>query len=240
MRKIRLFVNEKQLKPNLEIKIIDGDFNYLNKVMRQKLTDKIFVFNGYDGEFLAEIILMEKKFLIIKILEKTANLSQDLNLTLAFALIKNVASDFIAKKGVEMGVKNFQPLITKHTIVDKINAEKFLANVKEGLEQCERNDLANLREVKNLKSFLNEENENRIFILCDESMRASKAGDVLSKINFQDKEIMLLVGPEGGFSEEELRLMYNKENLFRISLGKRILKADTAIIAALALVAEFV
>ncbi len=232
-------VKEETLKIGSEIKIIEGDFNYLSKVMRQKIGDEIFVFNGFDGEFLAEIILIEKKFLILRIKEKCANLQEDLNLTLAFALIKNVASDFISKKGVEMGVKNFQPLITKHTIVDKINCEKFLANAKEGLEQCERNDLVSLREVKNLKNFLNEKNENRIFILCDESGRAKKASEVLSKIDFQNKEIVVLIGPEGGFSEEEFQMMYAKENLFRISLGKNILKADTAIIAALALVGEF-
>jgi 16S rRNA (uracil1498-N3)-methyltransferase len=240
MRKIRLLVKEETLKIGSEIKIIDGDFNYLSKVMRQKIGDKIFVFNSFDGEFLAEIILIEKKFLILRILEKTADLLKNPNLTLAFALIKNVASDFIAKKGVEMGVKNFQPLITRRAIVDKINAEKFLANAKEGLEQCERNDLINLREVKNLKNFLNEKDENRIFILCDESGNGKKASEILPKINFQNKEIIVLIGPEGGFSCEEFQEMYLKENLFKISLGKNILKADTAMIAALALVNEFI
>ena len=239
MRKIRLFLNVEKLEQGNQIKVFEGDFDYLTKVMRQKIGDKIFVFNGVCGEFLSEIIAIEKKSLSLEIKERVGDLKKAPNVCLAFALLKNVGIDFIAKKGVELGVSSFQSIITQHTIVDKINEKRFLANVKEGLEQCERNDFPSLREVKKLEKFLKEDDAQKIYILCDESGRASKASAELSKINAQGKEIVVIIGPEGGFSESEFAFMRAQKNLHAISLGPRILKADTAIVAALTLVQEF-
>lgn len=259
MRKIRLFLNVEKLDQGNQIKVFEGDFDYLTKVMRQKIGDKIFVFNGVCGEFLSEIVAIEKKSLSLEIKERVGDLKKAPNVTLAFALLKNVGIDFIAKKGVELGVSSFQPIITQHTIVDKINEKRFLANVKEGLEQCERNDFARLGEVKKLEKYLLQESEDKIFILCDESGKAVKASVELLKIrnSFGEdarevaakntaensekthKEIVVIIGPEGGFSEGEFAFMRAQKNLHAISLGPRILKADTAIVAALTLVQEF-
>jgi 16S rRNA (uracil1498-N3)-methyltransferase len=159
---------------------------------------------------------------------------------LAFAPTKNVAIDFVAKKGVELGVASFQPIITARTIVDKINEKRFCANVKEGLEQCERNDFPQICEIKKLDKFLSDKNsDEKIFILCDESGEASKASDILQKISHTKKEIVILIGPEGGFSADEFTKMRSLKNLHSISLGPRILRADTAMICALTLVQEF-
>lgn len=239
MRKIRLFLNVDKLEQGKQIKVFEGDFDYLTKVMRQKISDKIFVFNGICGEFLSEIIAIEKKSLSLEIKECVGDLKKAPNITLAFALLKNVGIDFIAKKGAELGVSSFQPLLTQRTVVDKINEKRFLANIKEGLEQCERNDFARLNEVKKLEKYLSDGNEDKIFILCDESGSASKASAELSKIKSSGKEIVVLIGPEGGFSESEFAFMRQIKNLHAISLGPRILKADTAIVAALTLVQEF-
>ena len=240
MRKIRLFIEEKNLKAGLLVKISNNSFDYLTKVMRQKIGDEIFVFNGIDGEFRAKILNIEKRFLNLEIKEKISELKKSPNITLAFALLKNVKIDFIATKAVELGVARFQPIITQHTISDKINQERFKANVKEALEQCERNDLADVLEVKKLDKFLNEETtREKILILCDESGSASKASELLPKINVNDREIVVLIGPEGGFSKDEFIKMRLLENLYSISLGTRILRADTAMISALTLVQEF-
>jgi 16S rRNA (uracil1498-N3)-methyltransferase len=243
MRKIRLFLNVEKLDKGNQIKVFEGDFDYLTKVMRQKIGDKIFVFNGVCGEFLSEIIAIEKKSLSLEIKERVGDLKKAPNISLAFALLKNVGIDFIAKKGVELGVSRFQPLLTQHSVVDKINEKRFLANVKEGLEQCERNDFAQLREVKKLEKYLSGENEDKIFILCDESGKALKASVELLKIKNDEtnssREIVVIIGPEGGFSESEFAFMRAQKNLHAISLGPRILKADTAIVAALTLVQEF-
>jgi len=240
MRKIRLFVAEKNLFIGAKIKISDGDFEYLTKVMRQKTGDKIFIFNGIDGEFAAEIFALEKKFLTVAITEKISDLKKPSDITLAFALVKNVRIDFIAAKATELGVTRFQPIVTQHTIVDKMNHERFVANVKEACEQCERNDFPQVLEIKKLDKFLSDPKiSEKIFILCDESGSALKASAVLSKINVAAKEIVILVGPEGGFSAAEFAAMRQLKNLYPISLGARILRSDTAIIAAITLVQEF-
>jgi 16S rRNA (uracil1498-N3)-methyltransferase len=240
MRKIRLFVEEKSIFIGAEIKISSGDFEYLTKVMRQKVGDKFFLFNAVDGEFCAAISKIEKKFLIAEIKEKNFDLKKVPNITLAFALVKNVRIDFVATKATELGVAQFQPILTQRTIADKINFNRFKANVKEACEQCERNDFPEIFAVKKLDQFLDERNSaEKIFILCDESGNGQKASEILSKINAGEKEIVVLIGPEGGFSEAEFAKMRELKNLYSISFGSRILRADTAIIVALTLVQEF-
>lgn len=243
MRKIRLFVTQ-NLHQGATIKFSDNDFDYLTKVMRQKIGDHFYVFNGVDGEFVARISDIEKKNLTAEIGEKIAELHKVANVTLAFAPVKNVRIDFVAEKATELGVARFQPIITERTIVDKINLERFRANVKEACEQCGRNDFPEIFELKKLSKFLGEEEvKEKILILCDESGQGGKASEVLAALRQaqrdQDKEIVILIGPEGGFSESEFARMRSLENIFAISLGPRILRADTAMVAALTLVQEF-
>ncbi len=252
MKKIRLFIEEKNLNLDLQIKVFGSDFEYLTKVMRQKIGDEILVFNGVDGEFVAKIFALEKKFLHAKIIEKKSDLKKVANITLAFAPVKNARIDFIAAKATELGVASFQAIFTNRTIVDKINFERFKANIKEACEQCERNDFPQILPPKKLIKFLSEsEAKNKIFILCDESHGGKKASEVLQKINVnkkseqkseekvEQKEIVILVGPEGGFCPEEFEKMRALKNIFAISLGPRILRSDTAIISAITLVQEF-
>lgn len=240
MRKIRLFLEENQLALGQMLKISDNNFDYLTKVMRQKIGDKFFVFNGIDGEFAAEITSIEKKNLQAQIVEKISELKKSPNITLAFAPVKNAGIDFIAMKGVELGISSFQPIITNRTIVDKINNERFKIYIKEACEQCERNDFAAINEIKKLDKFLDDpKTAEKILILCDESGQALKAKETLSRIITNHKEIVILIGPEGGFTNEEFEKMRALKNLYAISLGPRILRADTAMIAAISLVQEF-
>ncbi len=240
MKKIRLFIDEKNLHSGAKIKIENGDFDYLTKVMRQKISDQFAIFNGINGEFIAEIFSIEKKFLLAEIKEKISDLKKVPNITLAFAPVKNVRIDFVAAKATELGIARFQPILTQHTIVDKINLERFKANAKEACEQCERNDFPEIFPPKKLEKFLSEkESAERIFILCDESGEGLKASEVLPKFSATQKEIVILIGPEGGFSREEFSKMRTVKNLYSISLGPRILRSDTAIISALTLVQEF-
>ncbi len=240
MSKIRLLIAEKNLSLGAKIKISDGDFEYLTKVMRQKIGDEILVFNGVDGEFAAIILQIEKRFLSAEIKEKISDLKKVPNITLAFAPVKNVRIDFIAAKATELGVARFQPILTQHTIVDKINSERFKANVKEACEQCERNDFPEVLEIKKLDKFLAEAGlAEKILILCDESGEGMKASEIFPQIGKSEKEIVILIGPEGGFSKEEFVRMATFKNKHSLNLGPRILRADTAIISALTLVQEF-
>ena len=241
MRKTRLFINQSKITLNQRIEIRDNDFEYLTKVLRKKITDEISIFNGVDGEFKSVISTIEKKFLTLEIIEKISELQKAPNITLAFSLIKNVKIDVIATKATELGVSNFQPIITKRTIVDKVNNERFKANIKEACEQCERNDFPEVFEVEKLNKFLsNSKISEKILILCDESGNGLQAKEVLTKIKlFENQEIVILIGPEGGFAEEEFAKMKELKNLYSMSLGPRILRADTAMISALTLVQEF-
>ncbi len=241
MRKTRLFINQSKITLNQRIEIRDNDFEYLTKVLRKKITDEISIFNGVDGEFKSVISTIEKKFLTLEIIEKISELQKAPNITLAFSLIKNVKIDVIATKATELGVSNFQPIITKRTIVDKVNNERFKANIKEACEQCERNDFPEVFEVEKLNKFLsNSKISEKILILCDESGNGLQAKEILPKIQLiKNQEIVILIGPEGGFAEEEFAKMKELKNLYSISLGPRILRADTAMISALTLVQEF-
>ena len=141
MRKTRLFIATNPLFSGLEVKIIENDYNYLLNVLRLKINDEIEVFNGHDGDFNAKITQINKRDLVLQILKNFKKQSIASKIVLAFAPVKNVRIDFVATKSTEMGVGKFLPIITQHTIVDKINEERFKANVKEACEQCERNDI---------------------------------------------------------------------------------------------------
>ncbi len=243
MRKIRLFIDKIGLKEGFLAKIEDGDFEYLSKVMRVKINDEICVFNGLDGEFAAKITEIAKKYLIITLFEKIGEQELSSNITLAFAPVKNVRIDFVAAKATEMGVATFLPIVTQHSVVDKINDERFKANIKEAVEQCETNYFPQILPIKKLDKLLEDKSlENKILLLCDERGCAKKASEILPNIfknRQKNQEIIVFIGPEGGFSKAEFEKFAQIKNLHSLSLGKRILRADTAIIAALALVQEF-
>ena len=245
MGQIRLFLDEKDLHIGATIKITNGDFDYLTKVMRQKVNDEFQVFNGIDGQVTSKILEVTKKFLIAEIVQKTATLTKVPNITLAFAPVKNVRVDFIAAKATELGVASFQPILTRRSVVDKINQQRFRSNVKEACEQCERNDFPEINDLLKLDKLLNTaESGSKIFILCDESGQGEKASLLLPKIKLENQEssteFVILIGPEGGFSPEEFEKMRAISNVHSISLGPRILRTDTAIISALTLVQEFI
>lgn len=240
-KKIRLFINSSSIKPHKIVEINDNDFDYLIKVMRKRIGDELLVFNGIDGEFTAKITDINKKNCQIEILTQSKVQYFPPKITLAFAPIKNVRIDFLASKATELGITNFQPIITQNTIVDKINSERFNANIKEAIEQCERLDFPEYNEPVKLVSYLKKLNENQILILCDESGNGLQAKDILPKLKKDlPKEVIIFTGPEGGFSKSEFELFNQQFNLHKITLGPRILRADTAIISAITLVQEFI
>lgn len=242
MSKIRIFV-ESELDKSLRLEIKGGNFEYLAKVMRRKLKDEIFLFNGVDGEFLARIDEIGKKKLFLEVEKKVADLKKAPNISLVFAPVKNVRMDFIAAKAVEMGVARFVPVVMQHSVVDKINISKFKSNVKEALEQCGRNDFPDICQIVKFTKFLEGLNKSgmkkKAVILCDESGAGMKASKVLPKILQEIEEVFLLIGPEGGFAAEEFKKIRALPSLYSLNLGPRILRADTAAIAALAMVQEF-
>lgn len=236
--KIRLFIDS-DIILNHQVEISNNDFEYLSKVMRKKINDEIEIFNGKDGNFLAIISEIKKKSLILHIQCKINELYSPPNISLAFAPVKNVRLDFIASKATELGVKNFYPITTQRTIIDKINEIKFQSNIKEALEQCNRNDNAKIFKICKLNIFLKNNFSNKLLILADESGRGRQAKflvDFAGQYKFD--EIILFIGPEGGFTEDEFILFDNFANCFKLNLGPRILRSDTAVISSLTLIQE--
>ncbi|MFT6106140.1 MAG: 16S rRNA (uracil1498-N3)-methyltransferase [Rickettsiales bacterium] len=207
--------------------------------MRKKIDDQFLIFNGKDGEFLTKICQINKKNLQAQIIKKTKEQYFPPKITLAFAPVKNVRIDFIASKATELGITKFQPIICKHSVVDKVNLEKFNSNIKEAAEQCERTDIPEMYEPIKLSNFLKNLKENPILILSDESGSGDRASVVLRKIEAKDKEVIIFVGPEGGFSKQEFDQFDEQKNIHKVTLGPRILRADTAIISIATLVQEF-
>jgi 16S rRNA (uracil1498-N3)-methyltransferase len=234
---IRIFLDLENISPKQIIDIKNKDFLYLKNVMRVKISDQINIFNGRDGDFLAEITEINKKYCQITIEKKIKEQYLPPKISLAFSIIKHNALESIAKRGMEMGVTKFFPIITERSFINKFNEEKFLTNIKEGSEQSERNDLAKIKKLQNLEKFLDNLNQDQILILCDESGASQKASKIFDEISYLNQEIIILIGPEGGFSDREFQLIKSK-NIYSIALGPRVLRVDTAMIAALSLVQE--
>ena len=243
MRKIRLYLNE-ILGAGIVLSIAGKDFEYLIRVMRRRVGDEILVFNGRDGEWRGRIVKVEKKFCCVEMVDLVQEqkvLSQGVfpRIALAFAPVKNVRIDFVASKATELGVTRFCPIITARTIVNKVNLSRFKANVKEAVEQCDRMDMPVIEEVIKLKNFLDNLEEDKVLLLCDESGGGKKISEVLAKVDIEDRELVIIIGPEGGFSDEEFAKFDGLKNLFRVTLGSRILRADTAAVAALSMLINY-
>ncbi len=243
MRKIRLLIKIDKIEPKNHVFINNQDSDYLIKVMRVKINDEIEIFNGQSGDFLSKIIKITKKEVTLEVLQKIKEQEPQGNICLAFAPVKNVKPQFIAQKSVELNVARLLPIITNHSVIDSINHEKLEISIKEACEQCERNSVPTLSPIIKLETLLKSPEINeKILILCDESGKGQKASEILPKIlsNRNNKEVIIFIGPEGGFSKEEFDRFYELRNLTSISLGKNILRADTAVISALSLVNEYI
>lgn len=205
--------------------------------MRFKQDEELLLFNSVDGEFRGKIVAATKHEVGIRIGKRTKEQHNCPPLALLYAPVKNAKNEFIVQKATEMGVTEIQPVITKHTIKDKAKTEKLHLVAIEAAEQCERLDVPEVFEITELESALKKYSDYKI-ILCDETGKGEPAAEVLSKLN-KGSKYAILIGPEGGFSDLEISHLHSKSNVFPIGLGPRILRAETAIITALALVQNY-
>ena len=240
----RLFIsnfNYQSQQKQQKVLLNFNDFNYLINVLKLNTGNLVLIFNQNQGSFLTEISIIYKKQLELKIIKQVSPTQPQSNIVLAFALIKNVRLDYIASKATEMGVGYFQPLLTARTVVENFNSEKFFTNIKEATEQCGRNLLPNILPLTKLLMFLNNRNPQDILLFCNENGNGTQASKILPTLikNNQNQRIVILIGPEGGFNKVEQKLILEQENCFALNLGPRILRSDTAIVTALALVQEF-
>lgn len=208
--------------------------HYLAHVLRLREDARLLVFNGRDGEWLARIVSVGKKGvrLITESLERAQPPAPDL--LYAFAPLKVGRLDYMVQKAVEMGAGVLQPVITQHTQMAKPPMEKMQANMIEAAEQCGVLSLPALQQPVKLDAMLASWDKTRRLIFCDEGAATNNPMPALQAV--EEERFGLLIGPEGGFSQEERLKLRALPFVTAIPLGPRILRADTAAIAALALV----
>ncbi len=207
--------------------------HYLQDVLRLGDGDGVLVFNGRDGEWLARLE-GGKRTATLQIDSQTRAQSSLADLRYVFAPLKHARLDYMVQKAVEMGARALLPVLTQRTQATRVNTERMRANVIEAAEQCGIISLAEVAEPVSLERFLADRDGTRLLVFCDEEADIANPTDALR--NTETGPVDLLIGPEGGFSDAERTALLKQPQVLRLSLGPRILRADTAAVAALALI----
>jgi 16S rRNA (uracil1498-N3)-methyltransferase len=230
----RLFVDA-ALAPGASVALERSQSNYLGNVLRLAEGGTILVFNGRDGEWQASI-RGRKRPDSLDIVARTRPQDRLPDLVYVFAPLKHARLDYMVQKAVEMGASSLQPVLTRFTQVSRVNEERMRANVIEAAEQCGILSIATVAEPVPLDRYLNQRQPQRLLVFCDEAADATNALQALQGGPTAAQGVDILIGPEGGFAEEERALLLRQPRILRLSLGPRVLRADTAAVAALALV----
>jgi 16S rRNA (uracil1498-N3)-methyltransferase len=233
-RKPRLFV-EATLAAGETVPLAREQSNYLGNVLRLSAGETILAFNGRDGEWQASIA-GRKRADSLEIMDQTRPQDRLPDLAYVFAPLKHARLDYMVQKAVEMGASSLQPVLTRFTQVSRVNSERMRANVIEAAEQCGILSIATVADPIPLDRYLSQRETARLLVFCDEAADVRSPLQALQSGLSATNGIDVLIGPEGGFAEEERALLLRQPATLRLSLGPRILRADTAGVAALALV----
>lgn len=223
----RLFVRQ----PLAEGAIVDLDAaqaNYLGNVMRLKEGAELLVFDGTSGEWLARISEAAKKRMTLAVVEKTREPEAIPDVWLAFAPVKRTQTDWLVEKATELGASRLVPVMTQRTVAERVKLERLEAITIEAAEQCGRTRLPGIADPLPLKHLLEHRDVSRTLYFADEG------GGEWAPDAFTAGACMILTGPEGGFTDEERTAIRATPNSVAVSLGPRILRAETAALAALA------
>ncbi len=222
--------------------------NHLLNVLRLKRGDAVLLFNGRDGEWQAQLSGTGKRLLTADVGERTRAQPRAADLHFLFAPLKHARLDYLVQKAVEMGVSRLQPVITRHTQVARLNLDRMRANVIEAAQQCGVLTLPEVVEPIRFDAAAGIVGTGRLLVFCDEDAEVKDPVAALAAARPTPQALLpaesagaamplaLLIGPEGGFAEEERAALLKLPNVVRIALGPRILRADTAAVAALALI----
>jgi 16S rRNA (uracil1498-N3)-methyltransferase len=230
----RLFVDA-PLRPGETIALERNQSNYLGNVLRLSAGESILVFNGRDGEWQAEIA-GRKRPDSLTITAQTRPQDRLPDIAYVFAPLKHARLDYMVQKAVEMGASKLQPVLTRFTQVSRVNSERMRANVIEAAEQCGIISVADVAEPVPLERFVGQRDAKRLLVFCDEAADVADPLRALRGGLTAPDGVDILIGPEGGFADEERALLLRQPHTLRLALGPRILRADTAGVAALALV----
>jgi 16S rRNA (uracil1498-N3)-methyltransferase len=231
----RLFVNA-PLSRAASVALDASQVNYLFNVMRLKTGDFVLLFNGIDGEWRAQLAAAGKRAITAAVEKQLRPQPPAAKLDLLFAPLKHARLDYLVQKAVEMGVSRLRPIMTQHTQATRVNLERMRANVIEAAEQCGILTVPEVAEQVSFEHAVASAASDCLLIFCDEDADVENPIQALRAASADALALGVLIGPEGGFSEEERKRLRNLPNVCRISLGPRILRADTAAVAALTLV----
>lgn len=231
----RLFV-EADLSACSEAPLSEAQVHYLLHVMRRADGAPLLLFNGRDGEWRATLEGRGRKAAVARVGERTREQIAEPDLWLCFAPVKRARIDYIAEKATELGAAVLQPVLTQHTMVERVNVERLRANAIEAAEQTERLTVPDVRAPVNLARLLASWPPGRRLLMCDETGGGPPVAEVLSGLDATARAApwAIVVGPEGGFAPAELAALRRMKDVTAIGLGPRILRADTAALAALA------
>jgi len=228
----RLFVDA-PLSGGAELALAPEQANYVCNVMRLREGDGVLVFNGRDGEWRADLTEAGRKRARLTAVEQIRPQTPPGDLWYLFAPLKHARLDYMVQKAVEMGASRLMPVITRRTQASRVNTERMTANVIEAAEQCGVLSVAEVAEPQPLAKLLDAWPRDRALVFCDEDAEEGDAVAALAPL--RGRPLALVIGPEGGFDEDERRRMSRMDGVIRLSLGPRILRADTAAVAALTL-----
>ena len=232
----RLYVDA-PLRSGAELAVGAAQTHYLRNVLRLKSGDPVLVFNGREGEWRATLGGVGKRAVSLAIRERTRAQTPPLDLHYLFAPLKHARLDYMVQKAVELGASRLQPVLSRHSQVGRINLDRIKANAVEAAEQCGILTLPEIAPAVRFGEMLAARDPARLLIFCDED--AEVADPIVALMPHRTvgaRPLAVLIGPEGGFVEHERAALVGLPNVVRISLGPRILRADTAAVAALALV----
>ena len=217
------------LADGMMLPIEGGQAHYLSAVMRLRAGSQVVLFDDRNGEWLGEIVDVARKSLRVRLTDKIRDREDVPDLWLLAAPIKKGRIDWVAEKACELGVARWQPVITHRTIVDRLNLDRLRAHMIEAAEQCERTALPILEEPVKLAAMLRDWPADRALIFADEE------GGVPMAQAVKPGPAAILIGPEGGFTDDERAAIRAIPQAVGVSLGPRVLRADTAMAAAVAL-----
>ncbi len=224
---------EEALSAGGEIMLDREQAHYLTGVLRLSAGDAVRPFNGRDGEWLAYLATVSRKSVSLRCERRLAEAKLPPDIDYLFAPLKHARLDYMVQKATELGARRLRPVMTGRTMAERVNLDRMRANVVEAAEQCNLVHVPEVLEPEKLANVLASWKPGRSLVYCDETMLDANPLESLKALQMPSA---VLVGPEGGFTDEEKKLLKTRDFVIPISLGPRIMRADTAAIAALTLV----
>jgi 16S rRNA (uracil1498-N3)-methyltransferase len=221
------------LEAGRDIELAREQAHYLTGVLRLGPGDPVSVFNATDGEWLAYLGTVTRKGATLRPERRVAEVQPPPDIDYVFAPLKHARLDYVVQKATELGARRLRPVITQRTIADRVNMERMTANVVEAAEQCNLVFVPEVHEPVKLSKLIQDWDAARALVYCDERAPIANPIEALEPLK---TPAAVLIGPEGGFTDEEKALLKSCAFVTAISLGPRIMRADTAAVAALTLV----